>query len=95
MSDTPWNSSEMLRAIIQASPLAIVTLDAKDQITTWNPAAERVFGWSEAARHGSETLGDPAHGAASHPPLPASHLSLCPRKALPLAPGFRYNPHNL
>jgi len=48
MSDTPWNSSEMLRAIIQVSPLAIVTLDTKDQITTWNPAAERVFGWREA-----------------------------------------------
>ena len=48
MSDTPWNSSEMLRAIIQALPLAIVTLDANDQITTWNPAAERIFGWSEA-----------------------------------------------
>ena len=38
----------MLRAIIQVSPLAIVTLDTKDQITTWNPAAERVFGWREA-----------------------------------------------
>ena len=48
MSDTPSATSNMLRAIIQASPLAIVTLGTNDQITMWNPAAERVFGWSEA-----------------------------------------------
>lgn len=37
-----------LRALVQASPLAILTLDPAGNITMWNPAAERLFGWSEA-----------------------------------------------
>jgi PAS domain S-box-containing protein len=48
MGDTLWGSNDIVRALIQASPLAIVILDTNDQIRTWNPAAQRLFGWSEA-----------------------------------------------
>lgn len=41
-----------LQALIQASPLAIITLDAEKKLKLWSPAAESIFGWSE-----SEVLG--------------------------------------
>jgi PAS domain S-box-containing protein len=40
-------TTETLQAIIEASPLAIVVLDPAGRVTLWNPAAERMFGWSE------------------------------------------------
>jgi diguanylate cyclase (GGDEF)-like protein/PAS domain S-box-containing protein len=40
-------AAERLRAVIQASPLAIVARDTDKVITMWNPAAERMFGWTE------------------------------------------------
>jgi diguanylate cyclase (GGDEF)-like protein/PAS domain S-box-containing protein len=43
-----------LRALIEASPLAIIALDADSRVTLWSPAAERTFGWSVA-----EVLGKP------------------------------------
>lgn len=36
-----------LRLVIQTSPLAIVTLDPEANVTSWNRAAEAMFGWSE------------------------------------------------
>ncbi len=36
------------RAIIEASPVAIWSLDRNGCVTQWNPAAERTFGWTEA-----------------------------------------------
>ena len=36
------------QAIIEASPLAIITLDPEGRVRSWNPAAERIFGWSQA-----------------------------------------------
>jgi PAS domain S-box-containing protein len=40
-------STDNLQAIINASPLAIISIDAQGLVKTWNPAAERIFGWSE------------------------------------------------
>ncbi len=45
-------ASRILATLIEASPLAIVTFDPEGVVTMWNPAAERIFGWSE-----SEALG--------------------------------------
>jgi diguanylate cyclase (GGDEF)-like protein/PAS domain S-box-containing protein len=45
-------SHELLRAVIEASPVAIIARDVDLNITMWNAAAERLFGWSE-----SEVLG--------------------------------------
>jgi two-component system cell cycle sensor histidine kinase/response regulator CckA len=46
--ETLHKANDALRAIIQASPLAIFTIDLQGLIQTWNTAAERIFGWSEA-----------------------------------------------
>jgi two-component system cell cycle sensor histidine kinase/response regulator CckA len=41
-------TNEELSALINCSPLPINTLDCNGNVTLWNPAAEAVFGWSEA-----------------------------------------------
>jgi PAS domain S-box-containing protein len=38
---------DTLSAVIRSSPLPILRFDSKGIISAWNPAAERVFGWSE------------------------------------------------
>ena len=36
------------QALVALSPTAIVTMDLDEQVTSWNPAAEQLFGWSQA-----------------------------------------------
>jgi PAS domain S-box-containing protein len=48
-------TNETLRALIQASPLAILALDPQGNVRSWNAAATRMFGWSEA-----EVVGNPS-----------------------------------
>ena len=38
-------TGETLQAFFDFSPLAIVSLDRDANVTMWNPAAERIFGW--------------------------------------------------
>ncbi len=45
---------EVLTAIIENSPVAIITLDPDQRVMTCNPAAERLFGWDA-----KEILGHP------------------------------------
>jgi PAS domain S-box-containing protein len=40
--------NQTLQSLITASPRAIFTLDLTGKIKLWNPAAERMFGWTEA-----------------------------------------------
>jgi len=47
-------SEERLRATIEASPVAVIEVSFEDQVVMWNPAAERMFGWSE-----DEMIGGP------------------------------------
>lgn len=47
-------AKQSIEMLIQASPLAITAVDPDLKIRLWNPAAERIFGWSE-----SEVLGRP------------------------------------
>ncbi len=47
-------TNEMLRALIQASPIAILACDLQGNINMWNRAAELTFGWTEG-----EILGRP------------------------------------
>lgn len=42
-----WQTGSKLKAIIHTSPLAILSIDLDGTISTWNPAAERIFGWEE------------------------------------------------
>jgi len=39
-------TTQTLEAVIQASPLPIFAVDRERIVKTWNPAAERTFGWS-------------------------------------------------
>jgi len=55
-------ANEVVRAVVRASPVAIAALDADGLVCMWNPAAESLFGWSEA-----ETLGGPL------PTVPQEH----------------------
>jgi PAS domain S-box-containing protein len=41
-------TNQTLQTLIQTSPLGIITLDTNANVTTWNPAAEKLFGWKEA-----------------------------------------------
>jgi PAS domain S-box-containing protein len=48
-------SSDMLHAIINAAPTAIIDLDLAGKVhSVWNPAAEKMFGWSA-----QEAIGQP------------------------------------
>ena len=47
-------TTHTLQTLIQASPLAIIALDLEGRVSSWNPAAERMFGWSQA-----EVMGRP------------------------------------
>ena len=47
-------TSERLRAVVESSPLAVFTLDTEMRVTSWNPAAESMFGWTA-----SEIVGRP------------------------------------
>ena len=39
-------ANRTLRELIQASPVAIVAYDLEGLVQSWNPAAERLFGWN-------------------------------------------------
>ncbi|WP_131278557.1 putative bifunctional diguanylate cyclase/phosphodiesterase [Hylemonella gracilis] len=39
---------ELNQTIVRSAPLAIYTRDTQGRVTAWNPAAERLFGWTEA-----------------------------------------------
>ncbi len=49
------HTTERLDAIIRAAPLAILALDLKGRVEAWNPAAERMFGWTAAEVVGRPT----------------------------------------
>ncbi len=48
------STRDRLQALVKASPLPIVIIDADQKAVLWNPAAEQVFGWTE-----QELLGKP------------------------------------
>jgi PAS domain S-box-containing protein len=42
-----YESTAILRAIIDASPLPIIALDGDDIVRLWNPGATALFGWTQ------------------------------------------------
>jgi PAS domain S-box-containing protein len=55
VSEDLRQSNEQLSAILSSSPLAIVAVDAQQNVEIWNPAAEQVFGWTAAEVAGKPT----------------------------------------
>ena len=47
-------SNEALQAIVLSAPVAIVAVDAGGRTRIWNPAAERIFGWTADEALGKE-----------------------------------------
>lgn len=47
-------TTDHLSAVLDASPLPVISFDPDGRVTTWNPAAERIFGWSA-----DEVVGSP------------------------------------
>jgi len=47
-------ANERLQMLVESSPLAIYTRDPNGLLTSWNPAAEKMYGWKAA-----EVLGKP------------------------------------
>jgi PAS domain-containing protein len=45
-------TSRLQLAVVDASPDAIVGIDAQGRIVSWNGAAQRIFGYDEAHAHG-------------------------------------------
>ena len=62
-SQQPAEGDSLLSTLVQASPLAIYLLDPDGVVQLWNPAAERIFGWSEHAVLGQR---DPTVASADH-----------------------------
>ncbi|MGA2639281.1 MAG: PAS domain S-box protein [Spirochaetia bacterium] len=42
------SAMDTLRAIVDSLPLALITFSGEGRVLSWNPAAEHMFGWSEA-----------------------------------------------
>ncbi|KAF0216927.1 MAG: PAS domain-containing sensor histidine [Geobacteraceae bacterium] len=53
--------NETLQTMIHSSPLAVIMVDGHHNVLVWNPAAERLFGWSESEVVGSHLPTIPEH----------------------------------
>ena len=54
MAERVQSAHETLRAIVDEAPVAVYSLDTDGIVRSWNPAAERIFGWTAA-----EAIGHP------------------------------------
>jgi len=68
-------ANQRLETTFQTSPLAIYTRDLKGLVTSWNPAAEQMFGWSAAEIIGKTLLSVPTDKAAESDALRLRVLS--------------------
>ncbi|HEX2168354.1 MAG TPA: PAS domain S-box protein, partial [Longimicrobiales bacterium] len=50
-------TAEVLRAVVDDSPLAIISADLDLRVTRWNPAAEELLGWTAEQMVGQSFLG--------------------------------------
>jgi len=62
MAERVQSAHETLRAIVDEAPVAIYSLDTDRIVRSWNPAAERIFGWTAAEAIGKrlQTVPDEA-----------------------------------
>lgn len=72
---TERDTAELLRAFIGSAPIAIVGVDRDDRVILWNPAAERLFGWSSGEVIGRKIPYVPKNGVYDHRHLRDQALS--------------------
>ncbi|VWD11708.1 PAS domain-containing two-component system sensor histidine kinase/response regulator [Burkholderia lata] len=72
----PVSGDSLLRRVVDASPDAIVGVDAARRITSWNPAARSIFGIDAAQATGRDVAAMIAPRWLRHHPLPASFANL-------------------
>ncbi|VWB66664.1 PAS domain-containing two-component system sensor histidine kinase/response regulator [Burkholderia lata] len=72
----PVPDDSLLRRVVDASPDAIVGVDAARRITSWNPAARRIFGIDAAQAAGRDVAAMIAPRWLQRHPLPASFANL-------------------
>ncbi|MBN3835086.1 ATP-binding protein [Burkholderia sp. Ac-20344] len=73
----PVPDDGLLRRVVDASPDAIVGVDAARRITSWNPAAQRIFGIDAAQATGRDIAAMISPRWLRRHPLPASFANLC------------------
>ncbi len=66
-----------LKAFVQFSPLAVVEVGLEGLVKLWNPAAQRMFGWTEAEALGRPYLAVPAEDRAEFEDLTRQLLAGC------------------
>jgi PAS domain S-box-containing protein len=54
-------ANDVRQALIKSSPLAIFAIDLEGKVIFWSPAAERIFGWTEAEAIGKTLPVIPEH----------------------------------
>ncbi len=62
-----------LSSVLSAAKDAIITIDPEGRVTSWNAAAERMFGWSEAEALGRDLhamIPGPRHRGGAGPQVP-------------------------
>jgi two-component system, cell cycle sensor histidine kinase and response regulator CckA len=62
-----YKSEQRLRGHVEHTPLAVIEWDLEFRVTSWNPAAERIFGYSR-----EEAIGK--HGSITVPPQFREHV---------------------
>ncbi|MCA8061800.1 ATP-binding protein [Burkholderia sp. AU38729] len=76
VAPVPVPDDRLLRRVVDASPDAIVGVDAARRITSWNPAARRIFGIDAAQAAGRDIAAMIAPRWLRRHPLPASFANL-------------------
>jgi len=59
-------TNEILKALFTCSPAAMVSLDRNRRVNSWNPAAERIFGWKQQEVIGKTFPAVPDKDLADH-----------------------------
>lgn len=72
--DSLRESNQALGALVAASPVGILCVDRLWNVTLWNPAAERIFGWTEKELLGRPFCFVPAEMQKSYDDLRAAAL---------------------
>ncbi|HRZ86745.1 MAG TPA: PAS domain S-box protein [bacterium] len=59
-------TNEILKGVINSAPLAVIAIDLDRTVRIWNPAAERMFGWSAAEAVGAVLPNVPEDMLSTH-----------------------------